>query len=267
MKILLTILVFCMIILFPACSQKNNAANDNNVEAATESVLTESTNITNSEAKAVNTETKSDFPQKVINLLQYTDSEQKDYVTRYLRIWGWSGNGKLAYSFEGYINSESSYQIDFIIFDFNINEVIFSLSGEPTYDNDYLEGEELFNLLEDQIIDAFRTHEIIRQETEFLAFPITRNNIVYDVQIIDIEYGEDEHWMLGETMLKYTVLATVNNERKVIGNFTPYRWLFDVHVCGYFLSPFENRALLIIAEDLGQYQHGGMIYRFISFDL
>jgi hypothetical protein len=68
---------------------------------------------------------------------------------------------------------------------------------------------------------------------------------------IDVIRGYDENVHFDDMVLKYSVLFTANDKRKTIGTFTPFRWLGDVYICGYFLSPFENRALEIIAEDLG----------------
>ena len=208
------------------------------------------------------------FPPRV-NLLHYleVDSVAVQFNSRFARIWGWSTDGKIAFSIEGAINSEASYQIEFVVLDLIENKVLFSLIEYSRSATDWLEGEELFKLYAGSINDALQTHNIIGQRAYFSPLPTIGDNMPGDVEIIDIERGEDEYWQLGETILRYSVLATTNKGSQILGTFTPFLWLFEVHVCGYFLSPFENRVLVIIAEDLGQYSHGGIMYRYIGFHL
>jgi len=206
-----------------------------------------------------------------INLLQYiepgSNSVSVRQNARLARVWGWSRDGKVVYSVEGGVNSEAGYSIEFVVLDLNTDKVLFNLEMNSRYVNNWAEGNALFNVYRASILNALRTHHIIAQRTEFLPFPFRRNNIVYDAQIIDIEIGEDEYWLLGNLILRYSVLATAGDRRKTLGNFTPFLWLNDVYMCGYFLSPFEDRALVVIAEDLGQYMHGGILYRFVDFHL
>jgi len=202
-----------------------------------------------------------------INLIQYSKFASDFHPGRYARIWGWSTDEKAAYSIEGRINSEASYQIDFFIFDLVANNVLVSLTIYPDYAEGWADDETFFEVQGADILNALRTYEIIEQQTDFLPFPMTRNNILYNAQITDIEYGEDEQWLLGDTILSYVLSVTANDSKKIIGTFTPFLWLYDVDICGYFLSPFDNRILIVVAEDLGFYQHGGILYRFIGFQL
>ncbi|MCL2444110.1 MAG: hypothetical protein FWD13_11710, partial [Treponema sp.] len=133
--------------------------------------------------------------------------------------------------------------------------------------DDWVDGIDLFYLHETSIQNALRTYEIIDERTNFLPFPLSRNNISYYARIDDFIYGEDEIWSLGETIIRYSLLVTANNESKVINTFKPFRWLTDADVCGYFISPCGNIILVIIAEDLGLYQHGGLLYRFVNLQL
>ncbi|MCL2806186.1 MAG: hypothetical protein FWD26_09620 [Treponema sp.] len=202
-----------------------------------------------------------------INLIQHSNFAADYHPDRYARIWGWSTDGKAAYSLEGRINSEASYQKDFFILDLSSNNVLFSLTIFPDSAENWIEDESFFEIQGKDIMNALETHEIIEQKTDFLPFPMTKNNNIYNAGIINIEYGEDEQWLLGDTILRYTLSFTAND--KIILNETlkPFLWLYDVYVCGYFLSPSENKILIVIAEDLGLYQHGGILYRFIGFSL
>ena len=205
----------------------------------------------------------------VINLVQYSDFASGYHPVRYVRVWGWSKNGKIAYSIEGGLNSEASYQINFAVLDLVTNNESFNLTIlidiYPGSADDW--AEVFFEEHRADIVNALITHEIIEQQTDFLPFPMLRNNNLYYAQITDTEHGEDEKWLLGDTILRYSLSVAANDRKKIIGTFKPFLWLADVDVCGYFLSPFENIILIVIAEDLGLYQHGGILYRFIGFQL
>ena len=205
-----------------------------------------------------------------VDLLQYVDSDSSSVKSnsRYARIWGWSEDGKIAYSVEGALNSETTFEIEFVVLDLVTDNVLFNFT---VYDNEWwapgeAEVEIMLNRRRPSILDAMKTHGIIEQRTDFMPFPFHRNGTVYDAQIVDIEYGITEFWDF-EVPVKYSVLVTANGKGKTIGSFIPYPWLGSVHVCGYFISPFEDRALAVVAEVLGQYQHGGVLFKFSGFHL
>ena len=150
-----------------------------------------------------------------INLIQHSNFASSFHPVRYARIWGWSANGRVAYSIEGGLNSETGYQIDFVILDLITNNVLFNFTDFSGSANNWVEGEALFYVHKTSILGALRTYEIIDQRTDFLPFPLIKNNIAYYAEIIDIEYGEDEHWQLGDTILRYTLSLTVDNRRKM----------------------------------------------------
>ena len=211
------------------------------------------------------------LPPKV-DLLQYIDSDSPSVVatTRRARIWGWSADGKVAYSIEGPLNSETTFGIDFVIVDLHTNNVLFTVTLYPSRDDiwdEWSDGEVLFHRHRASLLDAMKTHGIVEQRTDFLPFPMRKNTIVFDANVIDFEYGEDEYYQLGSQVLRYSVSVTAGDNRYTKSIIHRSGWFFDAFVCGYFLSPFENRALIVIAGDLGQYLHGGVLYTLIGFHL
>jgi hypothetical protein len=187
-----------------------------------------------------------------------------------VRIWGWSNNGKVAYS-TVYAWDGLGSSINFIILDLTSDNVLFELymnSSFPDDENTRIKDEALFNLNRTSILNALQryniiTHDLIEQQTELLHFPFRKNNLLYECHIIGIEYGKNEE---GENkIIKYSVLVTANNRRKIIGNFTS-SFADVINIKGYFLSPFENRAMIVIAEWSG-WQHGTREYRFIGSHL
>jgi hypothetical protein len=124
-----------------------------------------------------------------------------------------------------------------------------------SFDYNDVEDEALYNLSSVHILNALRIHNIVRQETNFLPFPFRRNNTVYDCRITNVEYKDGEGFFDGGAVSRYNVLVTVGNKSKIINSFTPVGLTGFVYVCGYFLSPFENRALVVVAEE--QWGHEG----------
>ncbi|WP_461257422.1 hypothetical protein [Treponema sp. R80B11-R83G3] len=166
-----------------------------------------------------------------------------------IRIWGWSKTGKVAYSSEAVGGYSGFITVYFIIFDFVNDKMLINIKADAyEIDSDEPENiiaEYLFNHIKDKITNAMKAHSIEEQYTEFLPFPITRNGIEYRVTISDIVSGED---MWGEIPIeKYAVSITANGKKKTIFTKENTR-ASKVHFCGYFLSPFENRALIILAE-------------------
>jgi hypothetical protein len=214
------------------------------------------------------------FPPK-INLFKHNISQYPYYL--YLpdaRIWGWSNNGKIALSIETEIAGHGGQRIDFVIFDLISNETIFELIMSSTDIGEFgdIEDETLYNIFKVDISNALKMHNIINQRTDFFQFPIIRNYIVYDINIIDAKYRHDPEASFrfdADVVTKYTVQVTANNGKKNIGNFTPRSSLTrNMHVCGYFLSPFdENKVLVVITEVSQEFEGLGLTYRFSGFHM
>jgi hypothetical protein len=202
------------------------------------------------------------FPPKI----EFGRTSNANGPIRYdVRIWGWSANGKVAYSTE-YEWSEIIPQINFIILDLVSDKTLFSLciNVDELYMNGEIKIEDVYNLNRNSILNALKKYNIVEQRTEFLQFPIKRNNATYDCRITNVKQGENEYG--DDKVLKYTVLVTMDNKRKIMGNFTPPPSVDEVYVKGCFLSPFENRAMVAVAE-WSWYQYGTRRLIFIGCHL
>jgi hypothetical protein len=217
---------------------------------------------------------KLDLPPK-INLFQYAEKTPQSPLYGFpdARIWGWSKDGKVAYSIERIIDGRGGQRIDFIIFDLIPDSVVFELKMD-SFDHDEIDeydytGVALYNIFNDEISNALKTHNIIGQRTEFSPLPIRKNNTEYNIGIIDTEHKKDNSGLgFDEVVSKYTVLATTDAKRKVIANLNPLNALtFSVYISCYFLSPFENRALVIVAEEAFVFEGTELFYRFIGCHL
>ena len=206
------------------------------------------------------------FPQK-INLFQYSQSASGGGLYGFpdTRIWGWSNNGKVAYSIERGIEGRGGQQIDFVIFDLIKDSVVIELKMDSE-DHDGVSDEALYNLYKNNILNALRANNIIDEKVDFLRFPIARNNMIYNGHIIDIEYKKGV--FNNNVVSRYKVSVTANNNRKIINSFNPIiSETGYIYVCGYFLNPFENRALIIIAEKSRGFEGTELFYRFAGCHL
>jgi hypothetical protein len=220
------------------------------------------------------TRRKLDLPPK-INLFQYAEKTPQSALYGFpdARIWGWSKDGKVAYSIERMIDGRGGQKIDFIIFDLIPDSIVFELLMD-SFDHDEIDeydytGAALYNIFSDEISNALKAHNIIGQRTEFSPLPIRQNNTEYNIGIIDTEHKKDDSGLgFDEVVSKYTVLATAGAKRKVIANLNPVKALtFRVYICCYFLSPFENRTLVIAAEEAFVFEGTELFYRFIGCHL
>ena len=204
------------------------------------------------------------FPPK-INFFQYSvsTSQYSIYGFPNTRIWGWSNNGKVAYSTEREIEGRGGQIIDFVVFDLISDTIVFKLKMDSYEQNDVTD-ESLYNLFKDTILSTMKMYDIIENRTEFLQFPIRKNNLIYSCQIIDVKHKDGLGGFFDNIVVsKYLVQVTASNRRKIIGNFNPVNFLTRwVYVCGYFLSPFENRALVVVEEEYWGFEGTEFTYSF-----
>jgi len=191
------------------------------------------------------------LPTKV-DLFQYSASISEYDLTEkpVVRIWGWSRDGKIAYSLESVGSFTGILTGSFIIFDTITDMIVVELEQIA---EDYISSEDLYNnaYLTDISNEMKKNNIVTGQKYDFLRFPISKNNLVYDCQITDIAFGDHEYGFFNNKFVSnYNVLVTANGKRKVIGNYVSSGpGPGTVYICGYFLSPFEERALVIVAEE------------------
>ena len=108
-----------------------------------------------------------DFPVKT-NLFQYSVSVSQRHLYGFpdTRIWGWSKNGKIAYSIETEIEGRGGQKIDFIIFDTVSDKRVFELKMD-SFDHNDVTDEALYNLFKTNILNALKTHILLGKEMSF----------------------------------------------------------------------------------------------------
>ena len=209
-------------------------------------------------------------PPPGIDLFQYNTSASGNlnmFEYPYARIWGWSRDGKVAYSVERAVDGRGGRIINFVILDLitdrKITELNIDSFDHDDYDGDY-SYDDLFLMYNHLILDALGSNNIVLgQRNDFRAFPFSRNNITYNCQIIDPGFTNDEYGMFERVISRYSILVTADNRRKIIASLIPVsRVTGYTYVCGYFLSPFENRIMVVTAEEAFGFEGTRLNFRF-----
>jgi hypothetical protein len=186
-------------------------------------------------------------PFDYIDLLSYTTREYTYAgMSRYskISIWGWSRDGKVAYSQLYQVDNRGGTGEEVIIFDLINDVVIYEHRNYSIWASE--EEQHIFyeyfkeNCLENNI-------EFVYSELKYI--PLVRNNQQYNISIKDIDKNIErrDNRAFSSTVKNYQVIVETQGKNKIIhtGNNRNSK---DVFVCGYFKSPFEDRALIIIGE-------------------
>ncbi|GHV11992.1 hypothetical protein FACS189491_04190 [Spirochaetia bacterium] len=202
------------------------------------------------------------FPEE-INPFIYIYDEDKDtsgsmeydniYFFPRIRIWGWSSDGKVAYSIQERDNwQRETWFVRWYIFDFVDDKVLWqettTRDGRSAV-NIHMQAErelfEEYSYNSNKINEVFSRYNIKNISVPYKFLPMIFNNKTYVCTVTQIDENDD---YLG--INEYTVTVEFNSKKKTVMHkiLKESNLMDDVYLCGYFISPFENRALLIIAE-------------------
>jgi hypothetical protein len=186
-----------------------------------------------------------------------------------IRIWGWSTDGKIAYSNQ---REHEGSVITVFIFDIINDKIVWQNSlylSDIYFSNDYFVIYTNFIINYKNICDQYG---IIFIQTEFKGLPIKHNN-----QIINIIVGKKETSLslveledllqYGGRIESYRVIAENQGKQKFIHERVFDIYANDVFVCGYFISPFEDRALIVIGEYAHVWEESAVVFSLIGCHL
>jgi thiol-disulfide isomerase/thioredoxin len=200
-----------------------------------------------------------------VDLLEYTNEHGRS--SSHFRLWGWSKNGKVAYSIDKSIEGRGGTITSAIIFNFIDDDIIWeqsidSVEWENSTDLDK-------NIAYDKFCQEYQ-NICIRNNIEFVQieynnFPIRHNNQILNLIIEDIAKKKNlQRW--GDEISSYKVIVETQGKKKVIQSKNHVR-AFYVFPCGYFISPYENRALIVIGEMVPVSEGGDIDFYFIGCHL
>lgn len=212
----------------------------------------------------------------VINFFGHLGFERPSHSA--IKIWGWSKDGKVAYS--DHLSHEGSVFRAYIL-DFIDDRVVwqdgldfYSLHLNEAYEQSDNWFNNKFYL---DFIDNFKAvcaqNRIEFVQTEFKGLPIRHNNqsvdIILEKNASTLDWQErEELFIVAGYYDNYKIIAENSGRRKTVHEkkFTTV-YADDVFVCGYFLSPFEDRALIVIGEFAHSFEGSDVTYHFAGCHL
>ena len=213
----------------------------------------------------INSTNEFSFPP-IIDLFQYNDNNpfREEY-----RIWGWSREGKVAHSHIMQHGGVTGKYVE--IFNLVDNSRIYSSYVEVWDTDEAYDFDDQGNALDPDgnIIDFDAIYKefyitciengIKFVQSEYRQLPIVHNNRTFNI-IEDIIRKDDGGLDLVD---RYRIIAEAQGQAKIV-QAAEVSSTYDIFSLGYFISPFENRALLV----MGEYIMGGYKTEFfVGFDL
>jgi len=220
-----------------------------------------------------------------VDYFQYSDFNPRR-IHSDIRLWGWSRNSNVAYTNNINLDPMDGYIFTAVIFN-TINDTVIwqdSINSNDFEENAYNAALEIFinnfkntalqngiefmhNATEfpAQIATQFPAQiatqfpaQIATQfpaQADFRRLPIRHGNQTVNIIVETGEITGDWHEVFGN-IGSYRIIAEIATEfpaqrggrRKTIHEKKLNRPVKDVITCGYFLSPFENRALIVVGE-------------------
>ena len=195
-------------------------------------------------------------------------------ISSVYRIWGWSRTGKIAYSTETVMIYKGGIEINFNILDSVTDEIVFSwVIDSSDYVGSDWDGtiKSLYQKNRTAIANAMREHGIVEAPAEFLPLPISRRGNIYIFSVINTMRAKNEWGFYdnsGGVIQKFDVTAETGGKRKTIFSFNdPESRTGHAYITGFFMSPYEERALIVIAEEYRGYQEVMLRYTFAGCHL
>ncbi|HOA07959.1 MAG TPA: hypothetical protein PLE16_11180 [Spirochaetota bacterium] len=209
------------------------------------------------------------FKYSVPEGTEYGYSKPYNYIYGFptVRIWGWSKKGKLAYSIERSIEGKGGYLIEYAIFDLSKKKIVWKIEDDSNNFDDYAEDDKFsefsYKIRKQKLLNAFKKNGIVMNKNTFLKLPIQHNNKTYDFNLnIKNEKKPEFH----DSISEYSVVVKNGNKTKIIKKETKVKAL-SVFLCGYFKSPYENKAVIVTAEEQFVFEGTELFYSFTGFDL
>jgi hypothetical protein len=204
-----------------------------------------------------------------INFDKYLNLRLRTYTD--IRIWGWSKNGKAAYSSYRYHEREI---LTVFIFD-TVNDItVWQKSLEVDcieYDErlDVWNGKSYTEFIRDfRIVCGQNGIEFV--QTPFMQVPVRHNdqtvNIIVEKNITPPDLSQRAEYG-GGSIANYRIAAESQGRRKIIHEKSFAAYAYDVNVYGYFIDPFNDRALIVIGEYADGWEESVVTFSFVGCHL
>jgi hypothetical protein len=198
-----------------------------------------------------------------INLFQYSSAPSRAYGFPIFRLWGWSKDGKIAYSMERAIEGRGGVQIEYVVKDMVSDEVVWNYpddsdtwdSYDESVDGSYADYS--YKHAAKDVEAALRAYAIIPSGAEYKGFPIKASGRSYAV---GVKVEKEKKPSLEDAIAAYSVqIARDDNRSKTVTKSSEVKAL-AVYACGYFASPYEARVAIVTAEERFVFEGTEMFY-------
>jgi len=173
-----------------------------------------------------------------------------------IRIWGWSENGKIAFSTEytEQLNDIYDFHPDYYILDLTSDTAVFKYEFASVVNSNGITVVSDYD--KNNILKANAEHNIVYSKTTFSIFPLSYNGSEYDCEAI-VKFVQEDMSMgarsdIVTTVKNYNIVVTRSDgKKKSVASDTLYTGDFHYYnalkVIGYVRSPYENRIAIITA--------------------
>ncbi len=183
----------------------------------------------------------------VIDLSQHIDiaGQANDF-----RIWGWSKNGKVAFSYTHAYLGTGGTNVGFYIMDMINNNIVYeyfrglNVRGGSNYEPGTT-PEDVYHIEQETLLNTMEEYEIELFQSKFVPFPIQKNNAEYTC-FTKIEYFDKDDFY--GTHVKQYIMIGKNGSNRIMEMIEEQTWYPEIFVLGCFISPFENRALIVTTQ-------------------
>jgi hypothetical protein len=198
-----------------------------------------------------------------IDLFQYASAPPAAYGFPTFRFWGWSKDGKIAYSMERAIEGRGGAQIEYIVQDLVSDEVIWNYPDDSdTWDSydESVDGSYADYSYKHAAADleaALKGYGIIPSAPDYKSFPIKASGRSYSVSV---KVEKERKPSLQDAIASYSVqIARDDKKSKTVTKSSEVKAL-GVYACGYFASPYEARVAIVTAEERFVFEGTEMFY-------
>ncbi|MBU0935977.1 MAG: hypothetical protein KKI09_06960 [Spirochaetes bacterium] len=226
-----------------------------------------------------------------VELQQYMVSEDiPDWGYPEFRMFGWSPDGKVAWSEVRAIDGRGGTQYHFVIFDAVADTVVweemddsFDWMEDLMADSDWMEGVSAASeSMEESTVDSgwstawshvgdrFETAMAqfgvaLNQGVDLLSFPLALNGDDFSAELVLVPETEADRFM--DEVKSYQVLATSRKKGKKILAISSEVTALRIWISGCFLSPFEDRMLVVVSREQYIFEGSEVFYHFAGCNL
>ncbi|MBP5748352.1 MAG: hypothetical protein J6W63_08340 [Treponema sp.] len=186
------------------------------------------------------------------------------------RIFGFSKDGKMAYSLEEDVDGRGGTIIQYIIQDLVTDKILWTTKDDTedwTGEQDSMATLTTFlislNNKKAELKSAMQKYGIIQADSEFLQFP-TKDGYSCTASFQDKTKDGDDDW-LGKIDYQIRVKNPAGKS-KTVSSAKDVK-AYQVVVCGYFKNPYENRLAIIYGEEKYVFEGTGITYHIAGCDL